>query len=90
MKFSELKKKLMGMDDDAIEEYLGNMQDKGKYEKLTLDGPYAKLFDFDPEDGTISWECPEHDYCEADLMDLFFDNARMLKAFEKHGCGFEE
>ena len=39
MKLSELKKKLAKMTDEQIEDYLGDMQDRGKYEKIELDGP---------------------------------------------------
>ena len=46
MKLSELKKKLAKMTDEQIEDYLGDMQDRGKYEKIVLDGPYADMFDF--------------------------------------------
>ena len=87
MKLSELKKKLAKMTDEQIEDYVGDMRDRGKYEKIELDGPYAEMFDFDPDDGTISWECEEHGYCEADLMDLFMGHGKMLACFEEKGCG---
>ena len=90
MKMTELAEKLQKMDNDQIEEYLGNLQDSGQYEKLIFDGPYEDLFDFDPDDGTVSWICPEHGYCEADLMDLFMDEGAMLEQFLECGCGFGE
>ncbi len=90
MKFSELKQKLSKMTDDEIADYLDNMQERGKYAKIRLDGIYENLFELDPEDGCVFWTCPNHGECEADLMDLFFGGAVMLKNLEDHGCGFDE
>ena len=90
MKFSELKEKLKNKSDDEIVDYLDDLQERGQYEKIRLDGIYETLFELDPDDGSVSWSCPNHGDCEADLMDLFFRGGRMLKNLEDHGCGFEE
>ncbi|MDO4475337.1 MAG: hypothetical protein Q4B59_00945 [Lachnospiraceae bacterium] len=88
MKMTKLMEKLLKMDEDSVIDELDKMTHTGKLAKVEMDGVYAELFELDPEDGTILWDCPEHGECEADFSDLFMDDAAMLHNFLECGCGF--
>lgn len=90
MKMSKLVEKLKKMDEDSMIDQLDEMMMSGKLAKVEMDGDYASLFELDPDDGTIVWECPEHGECEADFSDLFTNDAQMLNNFLERGCGLCE